>query len=159
MPCMPDLIAPRERLCFYHQDTGPVTRGTTAFDAYLTMTRPPSLPLKTAFWIRDRLSRLGGVQPIRGFLSPCPTAPSATGELLDFFTVHRLTDDQLCLTAIDTHLGVMLDLQLHREGPIHDHLVITTSVETYNRFGRLYMLPVAPAHGMIVRRMLARLAP
>jgi len=44
----------------------------------------------------------------------------------------------------------------HRMTENCQRLSITTSVKTHNAFGRLYMLPVAPAHGVIVRSMLAR---
>ena len=41
----------------------------------------------------------------------------------------------------------------------HDQrLTITSSVITHNAFGRAYMLPVAPAHRLIVWLMLRRLA-
>ncbi|GAU04661.1 hypothetical protein BSLA_02r2441 [Burkholderia stabilis] len=35
-------------------------------------------------------------------------------------------------------------------------MYVTTSVETYNMYGRLYMVPVAVAHRHIVRKMLRK---
>ncbi|MEG0198984.1 MAG: DUF2867 domain-containing protein, partial [Acinetobacter sp.] len=39
-----------------------------------------------------------------------------------------------------------------------NEIKITTSVVTYNFFGKIYMLPVSIAHGRIIRNMLKKLA-
>lgn len=58
----------------------------------------------------------------------------------------------MTLTARDRHLDVMICIEI--EGCT---LSITASVVTHNLFGRLYMIPVTPAHRLIVWLMLRRL--
>lgn len=53
----------------------------------------------------------------------------------------------------DKHLGVMTCVFVVGLG-----LAVISFVITHNTFGRLYMLPVFPAHKIIVRRMLKGLA-
>ncbi|MNP84863.1 hypothetical protein D3C76_1843620 [compost metagenome] len=48
----------------------------------------------------------------------------------------------------------MVSMDLDEAGQDRQRLSVTTSVRCFNRFGRLYMLPVGKAHGPIVRRML-----
>lgn len=56
------------------------------------------------------------------------------------------------LTERDRHLDVMICLSIADRV-----LTITSSVITHNTFGRLYMLPVGPAHKLIVNRYMTRL--
>ncbi|EPJ88761.1 hypothetical protein CFT9_05161 [Pseudomonas sp. CFT9] len=74
------------------------------------------------------------------------------GERLDFFLVEDCAPDRLVLTERDRHLDVMICLSIADRV-----LTITSSVITHNTFGRLYMLPVGPAHKLIVNRYMARL--
>lgn len=48
---------------------------------------------------------------------------------------------------------VSIDATLAQPRCLH----ITTSVKTFNTFGRLYMLPVAPVHGLIIKLLLSHL--
>lgn len=161
-PAMSDitpLIAPRDELNFYHQKACHVRHDMSAFQAYCVMTQHNSFLLKGAFWLRDRLSRLGKVKPIHGFSSIKPEQPPHVGDTLDFFTVHTVSHYRLCLTSIDSHLGVMVAIEIadNTDTSKPNELMITTSVKTYNAFGTLYMLPVAPAHGLIINNMLRKL--
>ncbi|WP_201281760.1 DUF2867 domain-containing protein [Methylosinus sp. Ce-a6] len=80
-----------------------------------------------------------------------------------FFTVEEISANRLVLTSRDRHLAVMVcvDFFSQRNADIGvdalDRLRLTASVVTNNRFGRLYMLPVAPAHKLIVSWMLRKL--
>ncbi len=58
----------------------------------------------------------------------------------------------MTLTVRDRHLDVMICIEI--EGCT---LSLTASVVTHNLFGRLYMIPVAPAHQLIVLLMLRSL--
>jgi len=71
---------------------------------------------------------------------------------VDFFLIGPVDDQVLSLTTRDRHLDVMTCVTV--EGA---QLAITASVVTHNGFGRLYMVPVAPAHRLIVWAMLRRL--
>lgn len=74
------------------------------------------------------------------------------GDRLDFFLVERSAPDMLVLTERDRHLDVMACLSIADRV-----LTITSSVVTHNTYGRLYMLPVGPAHKLIVNSHLKRL--
>jgi hypothetical protein len=152
------LLATREELDFFHQDRCLVPADTTAFQAYCRMTDDNSLVLRIAFWLRDRFSVLAGVRPIQGFAGRRSNQAPAAGDKLDFFDVQSICDDELCLMACDRHLSALVALTLAHAVDTKRELIVTTSVCTHNFFGMLYMLPVAPAHGVIVRRMLQRMA-
>lgn len=110
------------------------------------------LPLmKTAFRIRDAVASRFGVKRIGGF-SGVPRETVSIGDRLDFFLVEHVEPNALVLTERDRHLDVMTSIQI-----LDKRLTITSSVITHNAFGRLYMLPVGPAHKLIVSTMLKRL--
>lgn len=147
------IIAPQNELNFYHQDHCRIQKqNLSAFDVYLLMTEPNRF-LNFCFYLRDVFSRLGGVKAIYGFCEPRPTQPPKPNEKLDFFDVVKNDKNELCLTAIDRHLSVMLHIGLYLEEHV-TNIVVTTSVKTHEWFGRLYMQPVSKAHGMIVHHML-----
>ena len=74
------------------------------------------------------------------------------GDYLDFFLVEHSAPEVLVLTERDRHLDVMTCVSMADRV-----LTITSSVVTHNTFGRLYMLPVGPAHKLIVNNYLKRL--
>lgn len=152
MPDDCDLVAPREKLAFYDSQSIPLPRPVTALEAWnLQMARP--LPLMAlAFRIRDAISARFGVKRIGGFSGQRADGVAA-GDRLDFFLVERVTPQVLTLTERDRHLDVMTCITT-----TGGQLAITSSVITHNLFGRAYMLPVGPAHKVIVRAMLRRLA-
>ena len=114
------------------------------------MAKPlPGLGL--AIKLRDAISARFGVARIGGFSGAIVEAPQV-GDHLDFFLIEHISDTVLSLTARDRHLDVMTCVTV--EGV---RLAITASVVTHNWFGRLYMIPVAQAHRLIVWAMLRRL--
>lgn len=123
----------------------------TALEAWNIMTAEPGMFMQLAFRIRDGISSRFGVKRIGGF-SGVPRNTVQAGERLDFFLVEHSAPDVLVLTERDRHLDVMICLS------ITDRVfTITSSVLTHNTFGRLYMLPVGPAHKLIVNSNLRRL--
>lgn len=132
----------------------------TPFEAYCAMTRKISIPLRFAFFMRDKISGLFKVGAIYGFKGERPSSVPEVGSKLDFFTVEAVSDNQLVLISKDKHLAVMvsIDIILQIDGSSTKNrlrwLHITTSVKTYNWFGKIYMLPVVPAHKIIVKNML-----
>jgi hypothetical protein len=154
------LIAEPARLDFLHSAGAPVRPGLTAFEAYCEMTANISSLLRFAFFLRDKISRLFNVEEIRGFAKDRPRMIPKAGSKLDFFAVESISDHQLVLTSKDSHLAVMVSLDI--VPPVESNsavmgsrwLYVTASVETHNAFGKAYMLPVSPVHRAIVRRML-----
>ncbi|WP_412481491.1 DUF2867 domain-containing protein [Pseudomonas asiatica] len=109
------------------------------------------------FRIRDVISRRFNVAEIQGFSLCSPESVREVGERLDFFTVEDISDQQLVLTSRDTHLAVMVCMDVSTGECGFPQLNVTTSVKCFNTFGRLYMVPVGWVHGVIVRRMLSNL--
>lgn len=151
LPANARLIAPRESLHFLHVGAVELARPLTALEVW-NRTSATDLPfLATAFRIRDAISGLFGVAPIGGLKAP-PPAEVKVGDRLAFFTVDAVRDDLLALAVRDRHLDVMACITT--EGR---RAQITASVRVKNLFGHLYMLPVGPAHRLIVWAMLRRL--
>lgn len=156
------LVGHMSNLNFLHVDCTPLNDRLTAFEAYCIMTKDISLPLRGAFFVRDKISRLFSVQEIRGFSRNRTKSAPSVGGRLDFFTVERSEDHQLVLSSRDRHLAVMVSVDIVPRADCATaigharSMHVTTSVETYNTFGRLYMVPVAVAHRHIVRNMLRK---
>ena len=123
----------------------------TALEAWNLMTAEQGLAMRLAFRVRDGISSLFGVKRIGGF-SGTRREEVQAGDYLDFFRVEHCAPEVLVLTERDRHLDVMTCVSMADRV-----LTITSSVVTHNTFGRLYMLPVGPAHKLIVNRYLKRL--
>lgn len=152
-PASPDpaLVAPRAQLAYHDAQSVTLPRSITALEAWNRIMASPLPGLRLAFRLRDAISARFGVARIGGF-SGTRVAGVRPGDRLDFFLVEGVSDRQLVLTARDRHLDVMISTDM--EGA---RLTITASVVTHNAFGRAYMIPVAPAHRLIVWLMLRRL--
>lgn len=118
--------------------------------AYRKMAERPPRWVQVAFTIRDRLCAMVGLSTVEGF---GPLGPLVVGGPAHFFTVQALSQDNLRLTADDSHLTVQLEMM--RSGT---QLQVETSVVTHNLIGRIYMLPVGLAHPVVSRTMLRRIA-
>ena len=123
----------------------------TALQAWNLMTAEQGPLMRLAFRTRDAISALFGVKRIGGFSGTRREAVKA-GDYLDFFLVEYSAPEVLVLTERDRHLDVMTCVSMADRV-----LTITSSVVTHNTFGRLYMLPVGPAHKLIVNSYLKRL--
>ena len=123
----------------------------TALQAWNLMTAGQGPLMRLAFRTRDGISSLFGVKRIGGFSGTRREAVQA-GDYLDFFLVEHSAPEVLVLTERDRHLDVMTCVSVADRV-----LTITSSVVTHNTFGRLYMLPVGPAHKLIVNSYLKRL--
>ena len=123
----------------------------TALQAWNLMTAEQGPLMRLAFRTRDGISSLFGVKRIGGFSGTRREAVQA-GDYLDFFLVEHSAPEVLVLTERDRHLDVMTCVSMADRV-----LTITSSVVTHNTFGRLYMLPVGPAHKLIVNSYLKRL--
>ncbi|MGF6417891.1 hypothetical protein ABH900_001362 [Stenotrophomonas sp. AN71] len=91
------------------------------------------------------MKHLGSLRAVQGTVDP------VSGQRLGIFTLQSLDDDVIVLEDNDRHLRVQLALQWQG-----DVLEVATVVHTHNAFGRLYMLPVAPVHRLIVPRLLEK---
>lgn len=139
-------------LDFLDRQTVRLPRPMGALETWNAMMARPLPLIGLAFRLRDAVSARFGVRRIGGFTG-ARRAQVAAGERLDFFLVEHAAPDVLVLTERDRHLDVMTCISVEGQ-----ELAITSSVRTHNRFGRVYMWPVAPAHRLIVRILLRRLA-
>lgn len=144
-------LAPTAELDFFDQQSAQLSNPISPLAAWGQIMSKPLPVLKFAFWVRDTVSSMFGVKKIGGFSSASPKSV-AVGDKLDFFLVEHATDDVLTLSERDSHLDVLTCIS--RAGT---ELTITSSVRTHNWFGQAYMLPVAPAHKLIVGSFLRRL--
>lgn len=151
LPPHAQLVAPRSALAFLDSQSVSLPVPITALQAWRLVMAKPLPGLGVAFWLRDAISARFGVVRIGGFSGAAVGDPQV-GDRLDFFLIEHIDDQVLSLTARDQHLDVMTCVTVSGCA-----LAITASVVTHNWFGRAYMIPVAPAHRVIVWAMLRRL--
>lgn len=144
------MLAPTAELDFFDRQSIQLSKPISPLEAWGIIMSRPSPVLKFAFRVRDAISSKFGVKKIGGFSTSSPKT-IAVGDRLDFFLVEHVSQDVLTLSERDSHLDVLTCLS-----SAGNELTITSSVKTHNAFGRAYMLPVAPAHKLIVRSFLRR---
>ncbi|EKT4097835.1 TPA: DUF2867 domain-containing protein [Stenotrophomonas maltophilia] len=125
--------------------------GRSALQAYRDMAA--SIPgwFDGLMALRIHGMRLLGMKHLGSLRAVHDTDDPAAGQRLGIFTLQSLDDDAIVLEDDDRHLRVQLALQWQG-----DVLEVVTVVHTHNAFGRLYMLPVAPVHRLIVPHLLQR---
>lgn len=145
------LLGERQNLDFFDSQTVRLCAPIEPLEAWNTLMARPMPVLNFAFWVRDAVSSKFGVKRIGGFTQERHTT-AKVGETLAFFLIEEATDTALSLSERDRHLDVLTCVSV--EGA---DLTITSSIKTHNAFGRLYMIPVGPAHRLIVQSMLKHL--
>ena len=101
--------------------------------------------------LRNRGMRLLGMKDLGSLRAVQDTAAPRPGQRLGIFTLQSLDEDAIVLEDTGRHRRVQLALQWQG-----DVLQVATVVHTYNAFGRVYMLPVAPVHRWIVPHLLKK---
>ena len=144
------LVAPLAQLAFLDIQSMELPRPMTPLQAWRFLNGRPIPLFAMAFRIRDAISARFGVKQLGGFRGAVAETV-AVGDRVEFFLVEEVTPQLLVLTERDRHLDVMTAITV--EGL---RLSITSSVVTHNLFGRVYMLPVAPAHRLIVWYLMRR---
>lgn len=144
------LVAPLGALAFLDIQSMDLPRPMTPLQAWRFLQGRPIPLIALAFRLRDAIAARFGVKRLGGFKGHPPDSVQA-GDRLEFFLVEESTPEVLVLTERDRHLDVMTAITV--EGR---RLCVTSSVVTHNAFGRLYMVPVAPAHRLIVRYLFRR---
>lgn len=145
------LLGPRDELDFFDSQSVDIGQEITALETWKALASHRMPLLQLAFRIRDAVASKFGVKRIGGFSGEIPDEVEI-GDRLDFFLVEGISPHALILTERDRHLDVMTCVSA-----LNGVVTITSSVQCHNRFGHIYMLPVAPAHRIIVRQSLRRL--
>lgn len=131
----------------------------TALHAYLAFTARTPKWIGKLMAVRNAAVRLVGLKDV-GPLERVPPASAARtlgpGDRVGIFTIRSVRDEEVVLEILDSHLDVVVSV--YRDGAAPARLTTSTLVFYHNRLGRLYMLPVAPMHRIVVRSILANVA-
>ena len=112
------------------------------------------MAMRNSVVARFGLKNLGSLPAVRSEESYQP------GQRVGIFTLISNAENEVLLGDSDKHLDVTLSV--HKSKPSQDSVVtitVTTVVHIHNLLGRLYMLPVAPMHRLIVPAVLRAIAP
>ena len=92
---------------------------------------------------------------LNGFDADKPVDQYKTGCRVGIFTLLENHSDEALLGDSDKHLDVVLSVHKAKNSKTQRCVItVSTVVHTHNLLGRLYMLPVAPVHKLIVPSML-----
>ena len=134
----------------------------SALDHFLVAAQRTPRWVNLAMAARNAVVQMVGLKNL-GTLSEIdaskPSSAYQPGERVGIFTLFENTFDEVLLGDRDKHLDVVLSVH-RRLLPSGDavEVTLTTVVHVKNLLGRLYMLPVKPAHRIIAPAVLARIA-
>lgn len=146
-------------------DAWSITSGRSersALEHFLAAAEKTPRWVNVAMSVRNRivqlvgLKNLGALDNVDAGHKPRTYLP---GDRVGIFTLFEDTFDEVLLGDRDKHLDVVLSV--HRRllpGSQSVEVTLTTIVHVKNLLGRLYMLPVAPAHRIIAPAVLAGIA-
>ena len=105
--------------------------------------------------LRDRIVSPLGIKAVGRLKAPagCGWRSLAAGDALSIFRIFSVDDTELVLGIDDSHLDVRISFLKRADGPQASY-VVAAWVKAHNALGRLYMLPVAPVHRLLVRLMM-----
>lgn len=107
--------------------------------------------------LRNRVVGYVGLKNLGGLSQLHPNKASSeyvVGERVGIFTLISKTQDEVLLGDDDNHLKVVVSVHKGAGASGSEPVVtVTTVVHVKNWLGRLYMVPVAPAHRVIARAM------
>jgi hypothetical protein len=130
----------------------------TATQLYGAVMRSTPQWVDSAMLVRNRIVRLFGLKDL-GALSAVPSVAEhilQAGQRIGIFTFASATPTELVLQDTDKHLSVQIAVIKQPLDAVHDRLIACTVVHTHNLLGKLYLLPVGPAHKHIVPAVLRR---
>jgi len=170
-------LSPRESTVPPNSRVAELLQGASFYDAWrITSARVERSALehflaaaeRTPTWVnaamgaRNRVVQLLGLKNL-GALGDLDRARASSsykpGGRVGIFTLFELTHDEVLLGDRDKHLNVVLSV--HKRLLANGQAVgvtLTTVVHVKNLLGRLYMLPVTPAHRIIAPAVLAGIA-
>jgi len=105
---------------------------------------------------RNRIAGLFGLKDL-GALSEIDSSKSSSsymiGDRVGIFTLIEQHQQEVLLGDDDRHLNVVVSVHKAVDAIGHTFVTVSTMVYIKNWVGRLYMLPVAPAHHIIIQKM------
>ena len=136
----------------------PADAGISTFDALQAVFLRSPRWITLAMTIRNKLVRLAGLKDLGGFGNidrRKPLSAYRPGDRLGIFTLISIADNEIIMGDDDKHLNVQVSVFRDWQRNL---VTVTTVVHTKNWLGRLYMIPVKPAHRRIVPASLRVLA-
>lgn len=107
--------------------------------------------------LRNRIVALFGLKNLGGIAQIDPNKNASdyqAGDHVGIFTLISDSANEVLLGDSDKHLRVVVSVHKQTDARSGDTLVtVTTVVHVHNWLGRLYMIPVTPAHRIIARSM------
>jgi hypothetical protein len=133
----------------------------SALELFLTAAAKTPRWINMAMSTRNRLVQLVGLKNLGNLDTFDPARPAETyrpGERIGIFTLFEQSFDEVLLGDHDKHLDVVLSVyRAIAEDGQSIAVSLTTIVHVKNLLGRLYMLPVTPAHRIIAPAVLGRI--
>ena len=117
---------------------------------------------QTPLWVeqlmalRNRIVSLLGLKNLGGLSQIDPGKPESAylvGDRVGIFTLISRSANEVLLGDRDKHLNVVVSVHQQVNAGGAAWVTVTTVVHVNNWLGRLYMIPVAPAHRLIARAM------
>jgi hypothetical protein len=145
--------------CYFH-DAWSIPAAQPGLDPlaqFLRVARLTPAWIDAAMRLRNRVVALFGLKDLGGLSGIDPTKPPSAykaGDRVGIFTLISRSPTEVLLGDDDRHLKVVVSV--HRTPGAHamaEIVTVTTVVKVHNWLGRLYMLPVRPAHRIIARTM------
>ena len=144
----------------YFHDAWTISAAEPSLDALDQFLR---VAKKTPAWI-DRLMRIRnrvvgwfGLKNLGGIAQIDPSVTASdyqAGDHVGIFTLISNAANEVLLGDSDKHLNVIVSVHKQADLVNGDAIItVTTVVHVHNWLGRLYMIPVAPAHKIIARSM------
>ena len=143
----------------YFHDAWAIEAGQPNLDAlgqFLRLARMTPLWVERLMALRNRivsvlgLKNLGGLSQIDRAKKESEYAP---GHRVGIFTLISRSANEVLLGDSDQHLNVVVSVHKQAVGNGAALVTVTTVVHVNNWLGRLYMIPVTPAHRLIARAM------
>jgi hypothetical protein len=113
--------------------------------------------IDTMMVMRNRIVELFGLNNLGTLSNIDPSKPSSEyklGERVGIFTLIEKNEHEVLLGDEDKHLNVVVSVHKKIDTHVGKTIVtVSTVVHVKNWFGRIYMIPVVPAHHVIAQRM------
>lgn len=145
--------------CYFH-DSWSIQAADPSLDPlsqFLRVAKSTPAWVDSAMTIRNRLVSLLGLKNLGGLseINATKSAPEyKLGERVGIFTLLSTSDTEVLLGDRDKHLDVVVSVHRQQSEKATQVIVtVTTVVKVHNWLGRLYMLPVRPAHHVIAQAM------
>jgi Protein of unknown function (DUF2867) len=128
-----------------------------ALEQFLQVARKTPAWIDRLMALRNRIVALFGLKNLGGIAQIDPNKKASdyqTGDPVGIFTLISNSTEEVLLGDSDKHLNVVVSVHTQTDSINRDTLItVTTVVHVHNWLGRLYMIPVTPAHKIIARSM------